>query len=575
MTSKTWRVAEPVSQEVQESFPEIDPILLQLLWNRGLQTQEAIDEFLNPDWKQGVYDPYLFRDMQRAVERIYESIGANQKIAVFGDYDADGVTAAAILSETLKRLGADTEVYLPHREREGYGLNEGAIKYLAEKGAKLLITCDCGIANVAQVAAANVAGFDVIITDHHQPQDELPKAFAILHPGLEGETYPWKYLSGGGVAFKLMQGLLRYDGCHLAEREREAHEKWLLDLVAISTVADMVKLQGESRTLVKYGLTVLQKTRRLGLRKLIEAAGLRLDTLDTYSISFQIAPRINAAGRMDHANAAYALLTAGDETQAGELARALNLTNAERQRVTDEMFVASKAQIGELIANQYFVHSFEPSWQLGMVGLVAGKLVQEYGRPALVMCQQGDRIAGSGRAGVGGFDLAGALSACRKHLTSWGGHREAAGFSLPRVSFEAFLVDFTAEVERQLRGVDLAPVVNVDMVLPFETADWSLVERVKKLEPTGQGNMPPRFASLGLRIGELTPVGAQGQHLKIVLEGGGATRKLILFRQGEVGNELTVGNIVDVVYQVGVNEWNGNRELELKVIDIKKSSGVE
>jgi len=545
--------------------------LLQLLWNRGLQTQVAIDEYLNPDWVQDVHDPYLFRDMRKAVERVYEAVGAKQPIAVFGDYDADGVSSAVILSDTLKKLGAQVEVYLPHREREGYGLNNDAVTYLHGKGAKVLITCDCGIANVAQVAFANTLGVDVIVTDHHQRQVELPQAFAILHCGLEDETYPFKYLSGGGMAFKLVQGLLRYDGCPLSQAERESYEKWLLDLVAISTVADMVRLQGENRTLVKYGLVVLRKTKRLGLRKLIEAAGLKFERLDAYSIGFQIAPRINAAGRMDHANAAYALLMSEEPGEATELARALNLTNSERQKLTDEMFQSSILQIGELKDNQYLVHAFEPSWSLGMVGLVAGKLVQEYGRPALVLCENGGKVAGSGRSGIGNFDLAAALEECKEYLTSWGGHREAAGFSMPKENLEHFLKAFDALAARELKGADLAPVIKVDVELPLPQTDWELVAQVEQLEPVGQQNPSPRFISRALKVTDLAPVGSTGQHLKLSLEGNGVSRKFILFRQGETGAQLSVGTQVDVVYEVGVNEWNGNRELELKVVDIKKS----
>ena len=497
-------------------------------------------------------------------------MAAGQTIAVYGDYDADGVCAVAILVSTLKKLGGKVEVYLPHREREGYGLNKEAVKYLAGKDAKLLITCDCGVANVEQVAYANELGVNVIVTDHHQAHEELPKAYAILHPSLAGETYPFKYLSGGGVAFKLVQGLLRYDGCHLSAIEREAHEKWLLDLVAISTIADMVRLQGESRTLARYGLVVLQKTRRLGLRKLIESAGLNFTNLDTHSISFQIAPRINAAGRMDHANAAYALLMSEQADEAAELARALNLTNSERQKVTDEMAQACRLQIGELKKNQFFVQAFEPSWSLGMVGLVAGKLVQEYGRPALVMCQNGDKIAGSGRSGIGGFDLAAALNECSQYLLTYGGHKEAAGFSLAKEKLEDFLKAFTKIASRELRGVDLAPQVNIDMALPLSKIDWELQTQVSKLEPFGQQNPSPRFASSNLTVAQLIPVGSTGQHLKLVLEGDGVTHKFILFRQGDIGASLVVGDTVDVVYEVGINEWNGNRELEFKVIDLKK-----
>jgi len=569
--NKTWAIAEPISKDVLGSFPEIDAVLLQLLWNRGLQTQSAIDEFLNPEWSKDVHDPYLFRHMGKAVERVYEAIGAKQVVAVFGDYDADGVSSAVILSDTLKKLGAQVEVYLPHREREGYGLNKEAITYLHGKGAKVLITCDCGIANVEQVVFANSLGVDVIITDHHQRQVELPPAYAILHCGLEEETYPFKYLSGGGMAFKFVQGLLRYDGCPLSGTERESYEKWLLDLVAISTVADMVRLQGENRTLVKYGLVVLRKTKRLGLRKLIEAAGLKFENLDVYSIGFQIAPRINAAGRMDHANAAYALLMSENSTEAAELARALNLTNSERQKLTDEMFQTSLLQIGELKAEQYLVHTFDPSWSLGMVGLVAGKLVTEYGRPALVLCENAGKVAGSGRSGIGNFDLAAALEECKDLLTSWGGHKEAAGFSMPKENLEPFLKAFDAIATRELKGADLSPVIKVDAELPLPKTDWALVEQVEQLEPVGQQNPSPRFVSRGLTVSDLVPVGSTGQHLKLVLEGDGASRKFILFRQGETGSQLSVGTQVDVVYEVGANEWNGNCELELKVVDIQKS----
>lgn len=570
VTQKRWQVAEPIAPEVKVEFPELDLVLLQLLWNRGLKTQAAIDEFLNPDWSQDVHDPYLFRDMRKAVERVYEAIGAKQPIVVFGDYDADGVCAAVLLTTTLKELGAVVEVYLPHREREGYGLNSEAVQYLAGRNTKLMITCDCGIASVEPVAEANKLGMDVIITDHHRAQDSLPAAYAILHCGLEGETYPFKFLSGGGVAFKLVQGLLHYEGCPLTPEKREAWEKWLLDLVAISTVADMVRLQGESRTLTKYGLVVLRKTKRLGLRKLVEVANLKPASIDTYTISWQIAPRINAAGRMDHANAAYALLVSESASEAEELARALNLTNTERQKVTDDMVAGGRLQIGELKPEQYLVTAFDPTWSLGLVGLVAGKLVQEYHRPALVMCQQGERVAGSGRSGIGNFDLAAALDECKEYLISYGGHREAAGFALPKERLEDFITAFQRIVERELKGVDLAPVAVVDMAMPLSRADWGLYEQVIKLEPVGQQNSPARFVSYGVTVASLTPVGSQGQHLKLVLEGDGLAKKFIWFRQGEAGAKLAIGESVDVVYEVGVNEWNGNRELELKVIDLRR-----
>ncbi|KKS84002.1 MAG: Single-stranded-DNA-specific exonuclease RecJ [Parcubacteria group bacterium GW2011_GWD2_43_10] len=571
MKDKLWQLAEPISADILGQFPELDPVLLQLLWNRGLKDQAAIDEFLNPDWLADVHDPFLFKDMKRAVERIYEAIGGNQTIGVFGDYDADGVTAAVIITSTLKKLGAKVEVYLPHREREGYGLNEEAIRYLKERSVSLLITCDCGVANPSQVSLANSLGLTVIVTDHHQAQAELPAAFAILHPGLAGESYPFKFLSGGGVAFKLVQGLLRYEGCHLSQTEREIQEKWLLDLVAISTVADMVKLTGENRTLVKYGLTVLRKTRRLGLKKLIEVAGLNFDDLDTYAIGFQIAPRINAAGRMDHANAAYALLMSENSTEAEELARSINLTNSQRQAITDVMFKEACEQIGKINIKTFFIQAYKPEWSLGLVGLVAGKLVQQYNRPALVMCQVGDKIAGSGRAGVGGFDLANALTACSEYLVSFGGHKEAAGFSLSINQLENFLSKFAKLAKAHLSGQDLTAKLAVDAVFTLDKIDWHIAEQVELLEPFGQGNPGARFASYGVLIANTQPVGSAGQHLRLELSFESSHQRFIWFNSAESSKQFSIGDKVDVVYEVGVNEWNNTRQLELKVVDIKKS----
>lgn len=573
MIKKKWRIAEPITNEIKAGFPELDAILLQLLWNRGIRTQAAMDQFLHPDWSQDVHDPYLFRDMTKAVQLIYETIGAGETIGVYGDYDADGVCAAVIIFATLKKLGASVEVYLPHREKEGYGLNESGLRYLKEKNVKLIITCDCGIANTAQVKLANRLGLAVIITDHHQAQAELPPALAILHPSLPQENYPDKFLSGGGVAFKLMQGLLRYEGCYLSAAEREAHEKWLSDLVAISTVADMVKLQGENRTLVSYGLRVLRKTKNLGLQKIINSAGIAPDKIDAYTISWQIAPRINAAGRMDHANAAFALLISNDESAAAELAESLNLTNMARQRATDQMVSHACEQIGEIAENTYFVHAFRQDWPMGLVGLAAGKLVQIYNRPALVMCQNGDKIAGSGRAGIADFDLVKALSQCAHLLSSYGGHKEAAGFSLLQANYEKFLASFAESAKQQLAGVDLSPVLMLDQQIKFADLNWELLERINLLEPYGQGNPKPKFVSLGVRVVNLNTVGAAGQHLRLDLMSEGIRHKFIWFNNAQAtALKLMPNDIIDVAYEIGASEWNNTKQLDFKVIDIKKSN---
>jgi single-stranded-DNA-specific exonuclease len=307
---RKWEVASKIDDEIKARFPEIAPTVLQLLWNRGLRTQAAIDEFLNPDYGRDLHDPFLFRDMSKACERLGRACREREKIAVHGDYDADGVCAAAIAVTTLRALGAEAGVFLPHREIDGYGLNRRTVERLAAEGVKVIVTCDCGIANAAEVALAREKGMDVIITDHHALPAELPGAFATIHPQVPGETYPRDGLAGGGVAWKLAQALVRR-----AARGGVAlppgFEKWLLDLVAISSVADLVPLLGETRTLVKYGLVVLGKTRRVGLRELMLAAGVYAEdgrprrAIDSATIGFQIAPRLNAAGRLDHANAAF------------------------------------------------------------------------------------------------------------------------------------------------------------------------------------------------------------------------------------------------------------------------------
>lgn len=570
MVTKNWLVAEAIPQEILGSIPGIDPVLLQLLWNRGLKDPSAIREFINVDWSTDIKDPYLFKDMTTAVQRIYEAIGNQEVIGVYGDYDADGVCAAVIIVSTLKKLGARVEVYLPHREKEGYGLNQEAIRYLKEKNVSLLITCDCGIANITEVDFANSLGITVIITDHHQPQNNLPAAFAILHPGLLTETYPFRLLSGGGVAFKLIQGLLRYEGCHLSTIEQEAQEKWLTDLVAISTIADMVKLVGENRTLVTYGLKTLMKTKNLGLKKIMTVAGITPDKIDSQTVSWQLAPRINAAGRMDHANSAYAMLTTTNSVEAEELARSVNLANMQRQKITEEMIKEAESQIGDITDKEYFIHAFKADWSLGLVGLVAGKLVQKYNRPALVMCQMGEKIFGSARSGVGDFDLADAFKKSADDLLSFGGHKEAAGFSLLSNKLDAFLSRFKAIAMSELKNKDLSPVLLIDKELAFSEISIQLAEQLGALEPHGQGNLIPKFASLGVKIADRQPVGNQGQYLRLVLTQGQTTHRFIWFKPSATAMQLSINDTIDVAYEMGLNQWNGNKSIELKIIDIRQ-----
>src|SRR3989344_4064390 len=354
---KKWQVAAPPPESFKNEHPDLPDVVLQLLWNRALRSQRDIDEFLNPDYVRDIHDPFLFRDMQRAVDRLFAAIAAQEKIVIHGDYDADGVSASIILTNTLRALGAVTDFFLPHRETDGYGLNINTVEKLAAEGARIIITCDCGISNAVEIARAKELGIDVIITDHHQEPINLPDAaYATIHPKIAGETYPFKGLAGGGVAFKLSQGLLRTHAQHNPKlpsgESHEVFEKWLLDMVAISSVADMVPLLGETRTLVRYGLLVLGKTRRVGLRRLMKGAGL-LDQngapkhakITAEDIGFKIAPRINAAGRMNHATTAFQLLLEQEEDRARALAEEINANNNARQELTADLVLKAREQI--------------------------------------------------------------------------------------------------------------------------------------------------------------------------------------------------------------------------------------
>ncbi len=551
------------------SLPNLNELLLQLLWQRNVKSEDEIEEFLYPDWHNHIHNPYEFRHMAQAVEMIYGSIQATEKIAVFGDYDADGVTAATILVSTLRKLGAAVEPYLPHREREGYGLNIDAINYLAGKQCKLIITCDCGIANVEQVSHAKGLGLKVIITDHHEPQATLPAAEAILHPNLPDETYPFKYLSGGGVAFKLVQGLVRNERCLWSATDKESWEKWLLDLVCISTVADMVKLKGESRSLTKYGLTVLSKTRNLGLKELFNVASINPFKIDVHTVGFQIAPRINAAGRLDHANAAFALLMSKDQAEAQNLAKALNITNTERQRLTEEMYQQALLQLGQVSPDKALVVAYEPAWPAGLLGLVAGKLSNFYNRPALVITENNGRLVGSGRNNVPVYNLQHNLELCQEYLVNYGGHKDAAGFTLEKKDLDNFLKKINSLSESDLKNFDFTSTILIDLELALSQANWELADNLNLLEPFGLENTKPRFLTKGLLVVQMTTVGATGQHLKLILTNGDITHKFIMFQQGDTSAKLKIGDKIDVVYELGVTEWRDNKELEFKIVNFK------
>ena len=568
MNKYKWKIKEPLSREVIDKFPEINPAVLQLLYDRGLTTQEQIDEFLNPDYSQDIHDPYLFTQMSLAVERIYLAKEKKEQVVIYGDYDADGVCGSAILHKTFEAIGLEFETYLPDREKDGYGLNQQAVKALAEGGAKLIITVDCGISNKGEVELANSLGLEVVITDHHHIPEELPPALAIIHPRLD-KRYPFKDLAGGGVAFKLAQAVIRNRKSQIPNIKREAFEKWLLDLAAISTVADMVPLVGENRTLVKYGLMVLSKTKNLGLNQLMEIAVIDKNKIDAHTIGFQIAPRINAAGRMEHANTAYELLTTANVEEAITIAHQLNKRNVERQNLTEKLVEAAKKQLGEVGPDQPALFAGGVDWNPGIIGLVAGKLTQSYARPAIVFSQADNKIVASGRS-IAEFNLIDALEKLADCFVKFGGHKGAAGFSILSEKFDDFKTKFIALASKELQGADFVPSLIIDQEISLAEADWRLVEILEGFNPYGWSNFQPRFLIKNLLVELAETVGADKNHLRMMVRQENIKRKIICFGFGEICDQLKPGDKIDAVCEIGVNEWNGNREIQLSLIDIKK-----
>lgn len=573
---KRWKVLPKISEEFQARFPKISPIVLQLLLNREITTQKDIDEFLYPDYGEHVHDPFLFMDMERVCERILQSKEKSEEILVYGDYDADGVCATAMMVTILRKLKIHPKVYIPFREKEGYGMNMNAVKEIIGKKVKLVITVDCGIANIQEVEELNKAGIDVIITDHHNPKKELPPAFAIINPKREGEKYPTTQICGTAVAYKVAQALL-------SERMRKKYsdtilfpqtgfEKWLLDFVAIGTVTDIMVLCYESRTLLKYGLVVLNKTLRPGLRKLFEVAGITLGKIDTYAIGFQIGPRLNAAGRLDHASTSYELLVSDDSEEVKKIALDLNAKNQERQRISEKMFLEAREQCHTQLENNV-LFARDDSWMTSLVGLVAGKITGDYHRPSMVIGKNhAGQLVGSGRS-VEGFDLTLALEQCKDFLSKYGGHSYACGFTLKDSSlYDNFREKFVEIANQSLQKEDLIPQIRIDLETELHMVNWEVVKILEQFEPFGEGNERPKFLISQCQLCAAHAVGNGNKHLKgVVGDTKGTFMPFIGFFLGNWLEKLQIGDTIDIVCEPNINEWNGNREIQLKILDVRKS----
>ncbi|MGC8781542.1 MAG: single-stranded-DNA-specific exonuclease RecJ [Anaerolineae bacterium] len=577
-TWKRWDIAPPMPRRQRERLGHIHPVVAQVLFNRGIADPAEAEAFLEG---QGLFhDPFRMLGMPAAVERIRQAIGRGERIVVYGDFDADGVTATVLLVQGLTAFGADVRPYIPHRVDEGYGLNCDALRKIAEWGASLVITVDCGIRSPHEVACGNALGLDMIITDHHSifqgadGVDQLPPALAVINPKRQGDPYPFKDLAGVGIAFKLVQALLMAERRQpIAAAPPALEERDLLDLVALGTVADLAPLLGENRLLVQRGLAGLRKPQRPGVQAMLEEARLRPARVDATAIGFVLGPRLNAAGRLDTAEKSYRLLAAADALSARPLADELGRLNVERQQRTAEQVLLAKAQLEAAAADRLLLLAAHGDFHPGIVGLIAGRLTEEYYRPTLVAQIGPEETHGSGRS-IPEFNITAALDECKVLLICFGGHAAAAGFTVANENLPALQARLEEIARRDLEGRDLIPSLAVDAVVPLSDVDFALRDWLAKLEPCGYGNPQPVLASLGLEILEARPVGQDAQHLKLKVRdpaaSGPAARLVvdaIAFRQAMWHGQLP--RRVDLAYTVELNEYNGEQRLQLNVKDLR------
>lgn len=586
---KIWNILPEAPKEFLNQFPEYPAVISGLLYSRNLRNQKDIDEFFNPDYEADLHDPYLYKDMDKGVLCVKETIERGEKIVIYGDYDADGVSASVVLHTLFQELGADFDVYIPDRYKDGYGLTEKSVKEFADKGIKLIVTVDCGITSIKETDLAGELGMKVVIIDHHIPKDQLPSAVAVIDAKRNDDTYPFKWLCGGAMAFKFTQAILNIEKIGIswpkAKQIKEGFEKWLLDVVSLCTITDMVPLIGENRTLAKYGFLVAAQTKRKGLRELMKIAGLEpkitklastgelFSNIGSYEMGFVIGPRINAAGRLDHANSAFELLITDNDEEAKRLSVHLEETNLKRQRIID----SAVEEIESVLLEKYkgnlpkLIIEGSDKWPSGIVGVVAGRLVEKYSRPVFVYSAEDGKNKGSCRS-IKSFNLVEVMKNCADALIDYGGHALAAGFTVSNDKLEEFKKCLNDQAEK-LTEEDLKSVLNIDAKIEFDEVDWELYDYLKDLEPYGQENVRPKFLLENVTIKSVRWVGNGEKHAQIQFIDGksanGKKLKGVAFNFGDFKDKIKEGDRADVVFEIDVNEWNGNRELQLMIKDLK------
>ncbi len=572
---KRWLFASADAETVRmlSERLRISQVLASILVNRQVTSVEEAELFLNPELND-LHDPFLLPGMQKATERIREAALSNEKVMIYGDYDVDGTTATALMVHFLRLLDMRVDYYIPHRIRDGYGMNAASIRRFIDEDVKLIITVDCGVNAVDQIALAAEHGIDVIITDHHEPGNVLPKAAAVIDPKLTGSQYPFRDLSGVGVAFKLACAMVQ-SLSHGRQTSNELRE-FILDaigLVALGTVADVVPLLGENRILARYGLKALQTSQQAGVDALIESVYLRGTDISSSDVSFRIAPRLNAAGRMAEAALCVELFITNSTSEARIIAEKLGEINRERQRTQEEIFRSVRSKLEETHASLDDVHAIvmaDEGWHAGVLGIVASKMVEEYWRPTVLIDLAGDEGKGSGRS-VQSFNLFEALQQCDEHLIAYGGHAQAAGVRIRSDKIDDFRDALNQIASRCILQENIAPSVTIDMELMLSDVNTYLIREISRMAPHGEGNRPPIFASSGLDIaGQPRLLGPTGKHISFYVRQGSTSLRAIGFGMGDLYEKITAGSRrCSLAYQPNLNEWKGTRSVELEIKDVR------
>ena len=562
---KRWVIAPLIPNDVKHTLRDFPPFLRQLLFNRGITTAEVARAYLGNNSPTST-DPFLMLGMREAVAVIEEALQARENIIIYGDYDTDGVTASSLLFEFFSQLGHEPRVYIPNRFDEGYGLNLDAVELLAADGTQLLITVDCGIRSLQEVQRAKELGMRVIVTDHHQPGDQLPQADAVINPHQPADPYPYKELAGVGLAFKLAEAWLQTHPDPAIDLNQ-----WL-DLVAIGTVVDVAPLTGENRSLVKRGLALMHQPRRQGLFSLAQVSSINPAKFNAGHLGFAIGPRLNAAGRMESALDAFRLLTSQDVFEAGWLAQQLDSLNSSRKEITNQIFESVMLTIAEQDPDIPVLFSASPEYNAGVVGLAAGRLTEAYYKPAIIGSVEGGFIKASCRS-IAEFDINHALDQCSDLLVRHGGHPLAAGLTVSVENAQAFHKRIIEIARESFKGIDLTPVLHIDYEIALEKLQPEhfpgILEAVEQLEPTGASNPSALFCSRNCRVVRANAVG-KGEHLKLVLRAGNNQLDAIAFRQGSLLENLP--DFVDIAYTFEINEFNGRSTMQLNVRDIQPAA---